>query len=170
MSVRRSAVRPMFDYFRLPLLREVVMLDLDGLAKLQSLHTNGVPESLHLEYKASQAIQNSDARNEVSKDISAVANADGGQLIYGMTENKNNHLPNGLDGGIDPKPYDGLWLEQVIQQNVSPKIEGLIILAVPKGDGKNYFVVSVPKSITVHQAKDGRYYRRRNFRNDIMDD
>jgi hypothetical protein len=22
-----------------------------------------------------------------------VANADGGQLIYGMTENKNNHLP-----------------------------------------------------------------------------
>ena len=64
------------------------MLDLDSLAKLQSLHTNGVPESLHLEYKASQAIQNSDARNEVSKDISAMANADGGQLIYGMTENR----------------------------------------------------------------------------------
>jgi hypothetical protein len=33
----------------MPLIREVVMLDLDSLAKLQSLHTNGVPESLHLE-------------------------------------------------------------------------------------------------------------------------
>ena len=97
-----------------------------------------------------------------------MANADGGQFIYGMTES--NHLPNGLDGGIDPKPYNGLWLEQVIQQNISPKIEGLKILAVPKGDGKNYFVVSVPKSTTVHQAKDRRYYRRRNFRNDIMED
>ena len=41
---------------------------------------------------------------------------------------------------------------------------------MPKGDGNNYFVLSVPKSTTVHQAKDGRYYRRRNFRNDIMED
>jgi hypothetical protein len=145
------------------------MLDLDMVPKLESLHTNAVPESLHLEYKASQAIKNTDGvRSEISRDISAMANADGGQIIYGMKENGN--LPNGLDGGIDPTPYDGLWLEQVIQQNVSPKIVGLKILLVPKGDGKHYFVVSVPKSTTVHQAKDGRYYRRRNFRIDIMED
>ena len=56
-----------------------------------------------------------------------MANANGGQIIYGMTEAKD-HLPSGLDGGINPKPYDGLWLEQVIQQNIQPKIEGLKIL------------------------------------------
>lgn len=143
------------------------MLDLDDLSQLKALHVDAVPESLHLEYKASLAIHQK-AREEISKDVTAMANADGGQIIYGMTESK--HLPNGLDGGIDPKIFNGLWIEQVIQQNVQPKIEGLKILAVPKGDGNHYFVVTVPKSKTVHQAKDGRYYRRRNFRNDIMED
>jgi Putative DNA-binding domain len=146
------------------------MLDLDGLSKLEMLHAGAVPESSHLEYKASLAIQNTDKnRTEISKDISAMANADGGQIVYGMTESKD-HLPTGLDGGINPKDYDGLWFEQVIQQNIQPKIEGLKILAVPKADGNHYFVVTVPRSTTVHQAKDGRYYRRRNFRNDIMAD
>jgi hypothetical protein len=146
------------------------MLDLDDLSKLKTLHTSEVPESSHLEYKASPAIENTEkARAEISKDISAMANADGGQIIYGMTESKE-HLPIGLDGGINPNPCDGLWLEQVIQQNVHPKIEGLKILAVPKGDGNYYFVVTVPKSTTVHQAKDGRYYRRHNFRIFMMED
>ena len=146
------------------------MLDLDNLSKLEKLHTDAVPESSDLEYKASLAIQNNEsAKAEISKDLSAMANANGGQIIYGMTEAKD-HLPSGLDGGINPKPYDGLWLEQVIQQNIQPKIEGLKILLVPKGDGNHYFVVEVPRSTTVHQAKDGRYYRRRNFRNDIMED
>jgi hypothetical protein len=146
------------------------MLDLDNLSKLEALHTGAVPESSDLEYKASPSIQNNEsAKAEISKDISAMANANGGQIIYGMSEGKD-HLPAGLDGGINPKPYDGLWLEQVSQQNIHPKIEGLKILAVPKGDGNHYFVVTVPRSTTVHQAKDGRYYRRRNFRNDIMED
>lgn len=141
------------------------MLDLDDLPKLEKLHTDAVPESSDLEYKASPAIQNNEsAKAEISKDISAMANANGGQIIYGMTESKD-HLPTGLDPGINPKPYDGLWLEQVVQQNVHPKIDGLHILPVPKGDGNHYFVVTVPRSTTVHQAKDGRYYRRRNFRN-----
>jgi hypothetical protein len=146
------------------------MLDLDDLAKLKTLHSGVVPESSHLEYKASPAIENTEkARAEISRDISAMANADGGQIVYGMTESKD-HLPTGLDGGINPNPCGGLWLEQVIQQNVHPKIEGLKILPVPKGDGNHYFVVTVPRSMTVHQAKDGRYYRRHNFRIFTMED
>jgi hypothetical protein len=97
-----------------------------------------------------------------------MANAEGGQFVYGMTEV--NHLPAGLDAGIASEPFNGLWFEQVIQQNVRPTIEGLIIIQIPIEAGKYATVISVPKSTTVHQAKDGRYYRRRNFRNDIMPD
>src|SRR5258707_1322475 len=97
-----------------------------------------------------------------------MANAEGGQIIYGMTEA--NHLPAGLDAGVNPKPFDGLWFEQVIQQNVAPKIEGLKILLLPLGTGHNAIVVTAPQSTTVHQVKSGLYYRRRNFRNDIMAD
>jgi predicted HTH transcriptional regulator len=81
-----------------------------------------VVESTTLEYKASPAVDKSN-KEEIAKDISAMANAEGGQIVYGMTEA--NNLPAGLDAGVDPKPYDGLWFEQVIQQNVTPKIEGL---------------------------------------------
>ena len=143
------------------------MLKLETLADLQSLHSNAVVESSTLEYKASPAVDQKN-KDEITKDVSAMANAEGGQIIYGMTEA--NHLPAGLDAGVDPKVFDGLWFEQVIQQNVSPRIEGLKILLIHLGTGNNAIVVTVPQSTTVHQVKAGLYYRRRNFRNDIMAD
>ena len=118
----------------------------------------------------SQALVQAAVENklEIAKDVSAMANANGGHVVYGMTEK--DHLPTGLDAGIPPKPFDGLWFEQVIQQNTRPAIEGLRIIPISAENGNNYFVLEVPASNTVHQAKDGRYYRRRNFRNDIMED
>lgn len=93
------------------------LLKLETLEDLQLLHTNLVPESNTLEYKASPAVENTDARKlEMSKNISAMANAEGGQFVYAMTEA--NHLPAGLDGGIQPAPFNGLWFEQVILQNI----------------------------------------------------
>jgi predicted HTH transcriptional regulator len=71
-------------------------MKLETVADLQSLHTNGVVESTTLEYKASPAVDKNN-KEEIAKDISAMANAEGGQIIYGMTEV--NNLPNGLDGG-----------------------------------------------------------------------
>lgn len=145
------------------------MLKLETLEDLQILVTNLVPESNTLEYKASPAVENTDARKlEMSKDISAMANAEGGQFVYAMTEIDN--LPAGLDAGINPTPYNGLWFEQVIQQSVKPVIEGLRIRQIQMGGGNVATVIDVPKSRTVHQAKDRRYYRRRNFRNDMMED
>ena len=145
------------------------MLKLETLEDLQLLKTNLVPESNTLEYKASPAVENTDARKlEMSKDISAMANAEGGQFVYAMTEA--NHLPAGLDDGINPAPFNGLWFEQVILQNISPIIVGLKIRPIQLANGKVATVIDVPKSRTVHQAKDRRYYRRRNFRNDMMED
>lgn len=95
-----------------------------------------------------------------------MANAEGGQFVYGMSEA--NHMPNGLDDGLSPSPYNGLWFEQVIQQNIRPSVEGLKIQQLPLENGNVVAVITVPQSKTIHQAKDGRYYRRRNFRNDIM--
>jgi Putative DNA-binding domain len=142
---------------------------LDNLEELQSLHANRVQESATLEYKASAAVDNTDAKKlEISKDISAMVNAEGGQFVYGMSEA--NHMPNGLDEGFSPNPFNGLWFEQVIQQNIRPSVEGLKILQIPLENGNVVAVITVPQSKTIHQAKDGRYYRRRNFRIDIMQD
>ena len=44
-------------------------------------------ESATLEYKASAAVDNAEAKkSEIAKDISAMANAEGGQFVYGMSE------------------------------------------------------------------------------------
>ncbi|MEW6639964.1 MAG: ATP-binding protein [Pseudomonadota bacterium] len=143
------------------------MLKLETLADLDALRKNAIRESSTLEYKASAAVDQR-KKDEIVKDISAMANAEGGQIIYGMTED--NHEPAGLDDGVSPAPFDGLWLEQIIQQNISPKIQDLKILLIPRGNGNNAIVVTIPQSNTVHQVKAGIYYRRRNFRNDIMPD
>jgi predicted HTH transcriptional regulator len=141
------------------------MLKLETIEGLNSLHTNQIQESSTLEYKASPAVGN---KQEIAKDISAMANAEGGQFVYGMRES--NHLPVGLDDGHNSTLYNGLWFEQIIQQNISPRVEGLKIKQVQASDGNVYTIIDVPASKTVHQSGDGRYYRRRNFRNDIMKD
>jgi hypothetical protein len=149
------------------------MLKLETRAQLEALHTGLMKESLTLEYKSSEAVDKTQSKKgEMAKDTLAFANAAGGQIVYGMTEQ--HHLPQGLDGGIDPLQYPGIWFEQVIQQNVSPQIEGLHIQEVPLDapGSRVAVVVTIPaaQSRAPHQAKDGRYYRRHNFSNQIMED
>src|SRR5258708_4564798 len=149
------------------------MLKLTTKQELDALHTGLIKESLTLEYKASGAFDKSQQKKEENaKDALAFAKSAGGQIVYGMKENDN--LPQGLDGGIDPAQFPGIWFEQVIQQNVSPPIEGLHIHEVPLNDqvSRVAVVVTIPagQSRVPHQAKDGRYYRRHNFRNQVMED
>src|SRR5262245_62148854 len=136
------------------------MLKLAALSDLQALITNQVREGSALEYKRSLAAKNTDkCKAEISKDVSAMANANGGQIVYGMVEE--NDLPVELDGGLDPANFDRLWFEQVIQQNVRPQIEGLDIHAIECAKRNNiYIILSVPAAVVraPHQAKDGRYY------------
>lgn len=147
------------------------MLKLETRTDLVALEGNRVIESSNLEYKASSAVENTEGKKtEISKDVSAMANAGGGQIVYGMTEK--DHLPAGLDEGLDPKRFNSLWFEQVIQQNIRQPIEGLVITPIALDNGNNAFVLTIPaaQARAPHQARDGRYYRRRNFRNDIMED
>jgi hypothetical protein len=149
------------------------MLKLETRAQLEALHSGLMKESLTLEYKSSGAVDKTQPKKEeIAKDALAFANAAGGQIVYGMKEKDN--FPEGLDGGIDPLQFPGIWFEQVIQQNVSPQIEGLRIHEVPLDAQVSQVavVVTIPaaQSRAPHQAKDGRYYRRHNFRNQIMED
>src|ERR1019366_9995941 len=107
------------------------MLKLETQADLEALHTGNIKESISLEYKASLAIDKKDDNKklEMARDVCAFANADGGQIIYGMTEK--DHEPAGLDDGVDSKTYPEIWFEQVLQQHITPTIPGLRIRHVP---------------------------------------
>ncbi|RKR09844.1 putative DNA-binding protein [Flavobacterium sp. 90] len=147
-----------------------------NLDKIKQYISDGVEENIHLDYKGSDSISKaSEKKNEISKDVSAFANSDGGIIIYGIKEYDEldkNHLPEKIQP-IDGNEYSKEWLEQIINSTISPKIHGVIITPIQTANIKDnlvIYVVEIPKSTTAHQMKDKRYYRRYNFQSIPMDD
>jgi len=133
---------------------------------------NSVEEDVVLEYKSSPALQKRDReKDELSKDVSAFANSAGGIIVYGMVENS--HVPTQLDQGYDPTDISKEWIEQVIQGNIRPRIQGIHInpvhLEQTHPDRVSY-VVTIPQGTTAHQASNKRYYKRFNFESVPMED
>jgi hypothetical protein len=145
------------------------------ITTVRSYIDNQVEENINLDYKAADALQKTDGKKkDVSKDVSALANAGGGAIIYGIKEfdeTAKRHLPKKIDP-INRAEISKEWLEQVINTNIQPKIEGIIITPVTIDDAKGtvVYVVEVPQSTTAHQANDKKYYKRYNFESVPMED
>lgn len=125
-------------------------------------------ESLKLEFKAAEAISKTQ-RNEISKDISAFANSGGGILIYGIKEK--DHVAadvSFVDGTVTTKE----WIEQVINSNIQPKIEGILIFPIRFDSDirKSVYVVKIPESDKAHMAVNKKYYKRFNFESSPMEE
>jgi predicted HTH transcriptional regulator len=141
---------------------------------IETLVRDEVQESVRLDYKDSRSLQKSDdKRREIGKDVSSFANSDGGTIIYGVSEQ--DHLPTGIDDGVDPADITREWLEQVINSRISPRLEGVRIYPVPLTGtraGQTAYVVEVSKAMSraPHQADDKRYYKRFNFQSTPMED
>ncbi len=138
------------------------------LKDIMSLIENGVEENQHLEYKSAGSLHNTDGnKKEIAKDVSAMANSSGGIIIYGIKEfdlPAKKHLPEKLSP-VCRNMVSKEWLEQIIISNISPKIEGLVIVPIPLQEPDEViYVVEIPQSNTAHQnTLDHRYYRRFNF-------
>ena len=136
---------------------------------IYSLITNEVEENIHLDYKAAGALDKDDKkRNEITKDISAFANSDGGIIIYGVSEE--DHKPKEISP-IDGRIYTKEWLENVIQL-IQPRIEDIKIYPIRVDDiRQSIYVVKIPRSSNApHMARDKRYYKRFNFKSEPMED
>ena len=147
------------------------MLTLNSLADVQRLVENGIEGSLSLEYKSSDALALTDGKKrEISKDISAMANSAGGQILYGIIEK--NRKPTWDDPGVDPTRFSKETLEQIIDSNVRPRIDGLLISPVSLSSGRVVYIATVPQALAraPHQASDRRYYIRQNFQVVPMED
>ncbi len=126
-------------------------------------------ECITLDYKAIPVFTDPE---KLSQHISAFANAEGGLLILGVSEKKQE-----LDGGkVAIYPDQVTWgdpslskedLENRLLSKVRPKVEGLRIQPIRKSveDLKVIFLIDIPKSDNPpHMAADNRYYQRLNFR------
>ena len=142
----------------------------ESLEDLKSIIDRGLTESIHLEFKRSDALRTDKARCEISKDVSAFANSDGGVIIYGIDEQ--DHKPASLDSGIDPKTCSKEKLEDIIKSQVAPRLQGLRISPIQLGADRFAYVVSVPRSERgPHQDRvTKRYFKRHNFSSSPMED
>jgi len=143
------------------------------LVAIQQYINDQIEENHRLEYKAAGSLVKTDkARREITKDVSAMANADGGIIIYGVSEHpEHRHLPEKIDP-IDRSQISKEWLEQNIN-NIQPPIEGVEVYPIPlSADDPNLvvYVVEIPQSDTAHQATDCTYYYRFNFEVRCMTD
>lgn len=137
---------------------------------IYNLISNEVEENIHLDYKEARALGKEDPKKtEITKDVSAFANSDGGVIVYGISEAS--HKPKAISP-IDGKTFTKEWLENVIQQ-IQPRIDGIKIFPI-RVDGnieKSIYVVQIPRSANApHMAKDHRYYKRFNFESVPMED
>ena len=142
------------------------MNKISTIAEIKALIVAGVEENTTLEYKSCIDNTKDKWKSEIAKDVSAMANANGGTIIYGVKEfdeGKKRHIPEKitpLNSAIITKET----LEQVILSNISPKIKGLEIncivvdMATPN---EVVYVVTIPQSDTAHQNLKTKQYHKR---------
>lgn len=147
------------------------MTKLWSLVKIQQYIDDGIEESRILEYKSADALDGTpNKKKEIAKDVSAMANSAGGIIIYGVQEHQEKdkrHLPEKIDP-IDRTQFSKERLEQIITDNIQPRIEGVTIhpVSIDTEPNRVIYVIEVPQSTTAHQItaeKDYRYYRRLDF-------
>jgi hypothetical protein len=125
----------------------------------------GQYESLRLDFKASALLSQPTDRivKQLTEDVSAFVNTEGGLIVIGIKEGKSGRKSVGveIDEGVDPAGMPPERLEQLIASNISPSVPGLVVRPVPLSGNKTgrvAYVVIVPKGTTAHQARQLHKY------------
>lgn len=126
---------------------------------LKSLVLLNVAEDYRIEYKQSLKMGKDSEKRELCKDVSALANSQGGYLFFGISEK--NGRPSGVPG-IDVDDTAKQQLYQVLTSGVSPRIQSITDETIPLRNGKNVLLLKLEPDGYLHQVKynDERYYKR----------
>ena len=165
------------------------MFNLNSVADLQNIIRDKISESNVLEYKERFVLNTEDMpssknkkrmmelaevdKKEFAKDLSAMANSNGGTIIYGIAERKNEL---GRKVPIELKPIkinemDKERLARLIMALITPKIDFEITYIPDDKEDGGYFVVDIAKSDTAHQnIVDKCYYNRKDTISTKMED
>src|ERR1035438_3567045 len=116
-------------------------------------------EDKHIEYKKELPGKDDEAKAEFLKDATAFANADGGDIIYGMAEVKgtaSKFFP------VENRAIDDAknQLHQILDNGVTPRIPPVDIQPIELEPGKSVLVVRIPAShLGPHQVTAAHSYR-----------
>src|SRR5437870_4479895 len=132
--------------------------ELTTIERVQALIDGGVRESQTLEYKTASAPFGDKEKNEVAKDVSAMANSGGGTIIYGLATDQNDRtLPTAIQE-IHVRNIE--TFDRVVNSQVRPPVAWRKRL-LPEGAPRVMVVDVLASTDPPHQSLgDKRYYRR----------
>lgn len=130
--------------------------DIDKISEgdLQSLVDNSVLEKKTLEYKQKLPGNKDSDKKEFLADVSSFANASGGDLIYGIIEDRTTGTPKTLEGlNIRNVDQEITRLDNIIRNGIKPRIPSINIKPVSLSNSKTVLIIRVPKSwISPHRV------------------
>jgi hypothetical protein len=145
-----------------------IAFDAIDKGRIEALVANEARENLTLEYKETLPGSGRDDKKEFLADISAFANASGGDIVYGVREKREGGRATGI-----PDKAVGLAninadaeirrLESLIIVGIEPRISGIRIKAIDGFESGSVILLRIPKSfLSPHMLKlgDSRFYSR----------
>jgi len=103
------------------------------------------PETQTLEFKALLPANDESSRQEFRKDVCALANADGGDLIFGISEKSGRASAILAISGVEADATKRR-LQQILESKVEPRIHGIQFQACPIAAGGFVLVLRIPNS------------------------
>lgn len=137
--------------------------DLDWV---RALRRDRAQETQTFELKAGAALSRGDREvNELVKDITGLANAAGGTIVYGVAEQRQGGLAVAAHiDAVRDHTITAEWIEQVISSNTGPLFRGFKVHTIDAADESGpgrVVVIEVDSAATAHQSsRDHRYYQR----------
>lgn len=131
-------------------------------AAIESLIEARSPEAQRLEFKRELPGSKESEKKEFLADVSAMANASGGHILYGVSESDG--CADAITGIVDPDLGEVTHrLQQLISSGIEPRLSGISFEVIAVGDAK-IVVVEVPQSLLrphwVSAYGDRRFYIR----------
>ncbi|MDO8450338.1 MAG: ATP-binding protein [Rhodoferax sp.] len=127
---------------------------------IQNLIIAGAEESTTLEFKSQLVGSDRDARKEFLADICALANTQGGDMLFGLSETADGQAESIVPQTFSPDA-EILRLTNTLNDGLEPKLHGIVMRAIDVQGGR-VLVARVPRSIVgIHRVKpDGQFYVR----------
>lgn len=135
-------------------------LELIDRAEVDRLCSDAVAENQTLDFK--RELPRKDAKSDLLKDVCAFANADGGDLVYGIADAA------GIAKAVSPitgeTPDHAMRRLGQVLDAIEPRVRGMQMQPVDMGEGGYCLILRVPASFDAPH----RYYSEGGSRSDVF--
>ena len=121
--------------------------------EIDALVDQNVQESKQLEFKRQLPPRDHAGKKEFLADVSSFANASGGDIVFGISEQDAGNNNKGCAASVVPLPADQvdsakLWIEEVVRTGIAPRLQIEVQEVTGFGDSGTdcVIIVRIPKS------------------------